>query len=48
VGPGEINLLRVLDVDGVRVLISGAYGSETPEAELAAIEQVMDSVQIEP
>jgi hypothetical protein len=47
-GAGEINLLRILDVDGVRVLISGAYHPDTPEADVAAVEQVMDSVQIEP
>ena len=46
-GPGEINLLRILDVDGTRVLISGAYGPETPEADHDLLVQVMDSVQIE-
>jgi len=47
-GAGEINLLRILDVDGVRVLISGAYHPVTPEADVAALQQVMDSVHIEP
>jgi hypothetical protein len=47
-GSGEINLLRILDVDGVRVVIAGAYDAQTPEAAVAAFEQVMDSVQIEP
>jgi hypothetical protein len=47
-GTGESNLLRILDVDGVRVVIAGAYHAETPEADVAIIEQVMDSVQIEP
>jgi hypothetical protein len=49
-GPGEVNLLRILDVDGVRVMIAGAYHPETPEAEanVAVVEQVMDSVQIQP
>ncbi len=46
-GVGEINLLRILDVDGVRVLIAGAYHTDTPEADVAAVKQVMDSVQIE-
>lgn len=45
-GTGESNLLRILDVDGVRVVISGAY--RTPDAAVAAVEHVMDSVQIEP
>ena len=47
-GTGESNLLRILDVDGVRVVISGAYDAETPEADVATIGQIMDSVQIEP
>jgi hypothetical protein len=47
-GSGESNLLRILDVDGVRVVIAGAYHASTPEADVATIEQVMDSVQIQP
>lgn len=47
-GTGEINLLRILDVDGVRVVIAGAYHADTPDAAVAAVEQVMDSVEIEP
>jgi hypothetical protein len=47
-GAGESNLLRILDVNGVRVVIAGAYHASTPEADVAAIEEVMDSVQIEP
>jgi len=48
VGPGEINLLRIVDVDGVRVMIAGAYHPETPDADVAAVEDVMDSAQFEP
>lgn len=48
VAPGEINLLRILDVEGVRVVIAGAYYPATPDDAVAAVEQVMDSVQIEP
>lgn len=48
VGPGEINMLRILDVDGVRVVISGAYQPAASEEQLAAIQQVIDSVHIEP
>ena len=48
-GAGEVNLLRILDVDGERVMIAGAHHPETtPDATVAAIEQVMDSVQIQP
>jgi hypothetical protein len=47
-GPGEINLLRVLDVDGERVMIAGVYSASTSEDVITTAEQVMDSVQIEP
>jgi hypothetical protein len=47
-GANEINVLRILDVDGVRVVISGAHHPETPDAAVVAVEQVMDSVQIQP
>jgi hypothetical protein len=48
VGADEVNLLRILDVDGVRVMISGAYHLGVPEAELSALQQVIASVHIEP
>lgn len=48
VGPDEVNLLRILDVDGVRVVISGGYQTGTSEEQLAAIQQVIASVHIEP
>jgi len=48
VGPGEINAMRILDVDGVRVVISGAYQPGTSEEQLAAIQEVIASVHIEP
>jgi hypothetical protein len=48
-GTGERNLLRILDIDGVRVVIAGAYHSTTTsEADVAILEQVMDSVRIAP
>lgn len=48
-GPGETNLLRIFDVEGVRVMIGGAYHPETTaDAAVAGLEHVMDSVQIEP
>ena len=46
-GAGEINLLRVLDVDGLRVLMTGAYDAATPETELSAMNDVLDSVRIQ-
>lgn len=47
-GSGEANLLRIVDVDGVRVLIAGAYPGSTPDPHLGLIQEVMDSVQIAP
>ena len=49
VGPSEINDLHIVDVDGVRILISAAYFPElvTPE-DLAATEEVLASIQIQP
>lgn len=50
VGAGEVNVLRILDVAGTRILISGAYHPQdpAPAEHLAAIEQVMDSVRLQP
>lgn len=50
VAPGEVNLLRILDVNGTRVMISGAYHPSSPAAAegLAALRQVMASVRIQP
>lgn len=48
VGPGEINVLRILDVHGVRLVISGGYQQATSEEQLAAIQQVIESIHIEP
>lgn len=46
-GSGEANLVRILDVDGVRIVLTGAYDPAAPEAELAVIQQLFSSVQIE-
>lgn len=48
VGPGESNLLLILDVDGVRVVMNGAYQPETSEEQFSAIQEVIASVHIEP
>lgn len=47
--PGEANVLAILDVNGTRLVIAGAYYPQQPAAaELrAALEQVIASVQIE-
>jgi hypothetical protein len=49
VGAGEVNLVRILDIDGTRVLISGAYHPSTAsEADITALQQVFASVHISP
>ena len=44
---GRQTLLRIIDVDGVRVVIARGYDASTPEAEVATMEQGMGSEQIE-
>ena len=46
VGPGEVNLLRILDVDGVRVMIAGAYQPPATAAEVAEIRAMLDSIHL--
>ena len=49
VGRSEINDLHIVDVDGVRILISAAYFPDVVTAEdLAETEEVLASIQIEP
>jgi hypothetical protein len=47
--PSEVNLIRIVDVDGVRVLIAAAYqpATTTPQ-QLDELRQVMDSIRIGP
>jgi hypothetical protein len=50
VGGDESNLIRIVDVDGTRVVMTGTYqhlGSETGDA-IPAIKRVMDSVTFTP
>lgn len=46
VGPGEVNDLRILDVNGERVVITTAYFADTEDL-VPAVEQIVDSIQIE-
>ena len=47
VGPGESNEVRILDVDGVRLMISVAHGpAELPPGARSEIDAVVDSIQI--
>ncbi len=48
VGPGEVNLLRILDVDGVRVMIAGAYQPDASADEIAEVRAIFDSVRVSP
>jgi hypothetical protein len=48
VSPGEINVMRVLDVDGTRVVITDTYFAEASEDGLSALPELMASIQIEP
>lgn len=47
-GPGEVNEVRILDIGGVRVMIATAHGPDQSAKGRAAVQQVLDSVQIEP
>lgn len=49
VSPGERNRLRILDVQGARVVIAGSYlPGTTSSQDLAEINAIIDSVRIEP
>ena len=49
ISPGEVNLLRILDVAGTRVLVAAAYEPrKTTADELAEIRRVFDSVHFAP
>jgi hypothetical protein len=49
VGPGEVNLLRVFDVDGVRVLVAGAYFPTAGVPDVRTqIQGMLDSVRFGP
>lgn len=49
VSPGERNRLRILDVQGTRVVIAGSYlPGTTSLQDLAEINAIIDSVRIEP
>lgn len=47
VGHGEVNDVRIVDIDGTRVLVAGAYfpGRSEPEV-VSAMQQILDSIRI--
>jgi hypothetical protein len=48
VGAGEVNEVRILDVDGVRLVISVAHAPSLPVAARREIDSVLESIQIGP
>jgi hypothetical protein len=49
VGAGEVNLLRIFDIDGVRVMISAAHHpGETRQRTIDEMELIMDSIRVAP
>ena len=47
-GPGEIRRLRILDVDGARIIVMNNFYSGTAEADLAEAQAIIDSLAITP
>jgi hypothetical protein len=47
-GPGHLWHLRVIDVDGVRVVIQSMEYATTPAQRRAELQAIVDSIQIEP
>ncbi len=48
VGPGEVNFLRIIDVEGVRVLIAAAYQPIGSPAQITQIREIFESVRVAP
>ena len=46
VGPGEVNLLRIVDVDGVRVMIAAAHQPVVSAHGIAELRTIFDSIHI--
>ncbi len=46
VGPGEVNLVRIIDVDGVRVAITAAYQPYTSAGVVAELRAMLESARI--
>ena len=47
-GPGERRTLRILDVDGQRIVVFHNYFDGTSEADRAEAQAIIDSITIEP
>jgi hypothetical protein len=46
VGPGEVNEVRILDVDGVRLVISVAYQAGLSPRDRSEVDAVLESLPI--
>jgi hypothetical protein len=46
-GPGEVNELRILDVDGVRLMVAAAHFEPISEAALSEFQAILNSIRIE-
>jgi hypothetical protein len=46
VGPGEVNLVRIIDADGLRVVITAAYQPYTAAGVVAELRAMLESAQI--
>jgi len=46
VGPGEVNLLRIVDVDGVRVMIAAAHQPVVSAHGIAELRTIFDSIHL--
>ena len=47
-GSGEANVVRIVDVEGTRIVLTGAYDPAAAEADLATVQQLFASIRIEP
>ena len=48
VGPGEMNLIRIVDVDGVRVMIAAAHQPVASADLIAEVRAIFDSIRLAP
>ncbi len=46
VGLGEVNLLRIIDVNGVRVMIAGAYQPNASTVQITQTREIFESVRV--
>ena len=47
-GPGQVDRLWILDIDGARLVMDAWYAKETTAVDRAELTQIMDSIRFEP